>query len=459
MLGTLGASMFITGVVGAIMNTEKACLKRSIRRYLSATKLSPGVKMTLCKRQNRSYRTEFTLPYGYTIEEFKSHLKGLEQATASHIRFRHLFGSTCELTFGFHPFYEKMNFTDELPMEPLAIPLYTPFGLRTLDFKDETCCHLLCGGATRMGKSAFLRYVATHLILSTEGNVDIIFIDHKVSDLYMFRDIPQIRIAETSGEARAYLKDVLSEINRRKNLLKNCRDAVDLREYRSKYTDDKVNPMFVIIDEYGRFADDKVIQEIVTEIAETAGYVDVHLIISSQRPDAKDVLKPRIKANIVTRMSFATFDEVNSKIILDIPDAAHIGKIQGRAILVDGHPELVQVPYMSPSQVQVLLNKYRRDDYDEARQIDYPIPETFPGNGERPDRSTSLSGSSQTSSYSEPDFEAPVERRLRASDSAGERSSIPIHAESGDHSSSVEQNRTFSWFSGYLPSFEETEDF
>lgn len=458
MLSTIGAAMLAASIVGIATNTEKAHLKRAIRRYLESTKLSPGVKMIACKRQNRSYAVQFTLPYGFTIDKFREHVRGLEQATASHIRFRHLFGATCELTFGFHPFYEKMNYVDTLPRESLAVPLYSPFGLRLLDFRDETCCHLLCGGATRMGKSAFLRLVTTHLMLATEGKIDITFIDHKITDLYMFRNIPQIKIAETSGEARAYLKDVLGEIERRKRLLKSRSDVVDLQEFREKYPDEPVNPMFVIIDEYGRFSDDDIIQKAVTEIAETAGYVDIHLIISSQRPDAKDVLKPRIKANILTRMSFATFDEVNSKIILDLPDAAHIGKIQGRAVLVDGFPEIVQVPYISPKQAVALLSPYRGDRHEQARSIDYPISETLSSAIERSDSGSGLSGSLATDSDCEPYHETVGAGRICSSDTADERSSVPVYAESGDHPPSVEQDTPFPWISGHLHSLEDAED-
>lgn len=459
MLSTVGALMVATSIFGLTATSRKARLKRSIRRYLEATKLSPHVKLRKCRQRGNCFVTEFTLPYGLRIEKFQEHVSGLEQATASKIRFRHLFGSTCELTFGFYPFHERMNYSDRLPKDGLAIPLYTPFGLKTLDFRDETCCHLLCGGATRMGKSAFLRYITTHLIDATGGEVDITFIDHKITDLYMFLDLPQVKIAETSSEARVYLKDVLAEITRRKNLLKSRRNVVDLNEFRKKYPNESVKPMFVIIDEYGRFSDDSVIQDAVTEIAETAGYVDIHLIISSQRPDAKDVLKPRIKANIVTRISFATYDEVNSKIILDIPDAAHIGKIQGRAILVDGFPELVQVPYLSPSQALQILKPYRSGVHDETRPDDIEVPEALSSAVERSDCSASLSGSRASVCDDESNHEASNARRVRTADSTNKEPTIPIHAESGDYTSSIEQNRAFPWLSGHILDDEEAENF
>src|SRR5690606_10197797 len=117
MLFTVGALMTATSIFGLTATSRKARLKRSIRRYLEATKLSPHVKLRKCRQRGNCFITEFTLPYGLRIEKFQEHISGLEQATASKIRFRHLFGSTCELTFGFYPFHERMNYSDRLPKD------------------------------------------------------------------------------------------------------------------------------------------------------------------------------------------------------------------------------------------------------------------------------------------------------------------------------------------------------
>jgi len=377
-LSALGTAMITASVVGLVWNRPSAILKRQLQSYLFASKLD-DTKIRRIYRRDNSMIAEIVLPLGLTVEKFKQHISGIEQATDSHVRLRHLYGSTVELAFGFAPFYPEMKYTDKLKTEGLKVPLFTPFGIKNLDFRDETNCHLLVGGATRMGKSAFLRFLATHLIDANDGRIEIFFIDHKITDLYPFKNIPNVHMIETNSEARVAIRKVQNEIARRKELLKRRGNVVDIAEYRKRYPDESIDPIFVIIDEYGRFSDDEVIQEIVTEIAETAGYVDVHLIIASQRPDAKDVLKPRIKANIVTRMSFATSDETNSKIILDLPDAAHIGRIQGRAILYDGFPELVQVPYMSPEQATAILDKYRRTDYESERPTLIETAEALPG--------------------------------------------------------------------------------
>jgi hypothetical protein len=377
---TVGAAMMAGSVFGAKRLTPTAVIKRSANAYFENMKCFEGVNLKNVRRDGESVVAEVSLPYGITDEDLTAHKKELEQATATHVRFKQLYGATFEIQFGIAPFSSSMNYTDQLPKEGLSIPLFTPFGLKMLDFWDETCCHLLVGGATRMGKSVFLRLLATHLIDVTNGNIEIIFIDNKITDLYPFKNLPQVKTAETGGEARVFLADVQNQVAERKALLKSKGDCVDLKELRERYPDEKVNPLFVIVDEYGRFADDDVIQEMVTEIAETAGYVDIHLVIASQRPDAKDVLAPRTKANMLSRICFATADETNSKIILDLPDAAHIGRIKGRAIILDGFPETVQVPYMSAEQSVAILNKYRKSgNQDDAEgSEDRETSETLP---------------------------------------------------------------------------------
>jgi len=380
MLTLAGAALVAASGVGLIQNRPKAIIRKQLVRYFRSCKL-PEVSVRRITRHGATYAVRITLPYGVTVEKFQSHLPGMEQAVAAPIKLKHVFGATCELTLGYAPFFEKVSYTDRLPRNGLTVPLMTPFGTRFLDFSDETCCHLLTGGATRMGKSALIRLIATHLTLSLDGNLQIKMINNKVTDLYMFRGVPHIEVAETDREALAVLEQALDEAKRRKSLLKSKKNVVDAKQFRQRYPDEKMEPVFIIIDEYGRFADNKAIQNAVTELAETAGYLDIHLIISSQRPDAKDVLKPRIKANILTRIAFSTTDETNSMIILDSPEAAHLGKIQGRAYLLDGFLEKVQVPYMSPEQVVTLLEPYRKEEGtedDAPRSEDIEAPEALP---------------------------------------------------------------------------------
>lgn len=365
--------MIATSLVGIHRNMPNTRLKIIMRNYLQANKLE-GVQIRDLRREGISlFRMTLVLPYNITAAELQKHVPGIEQATYSYVRFIYGGGPSVELEFGYSDFKRNMPFK-MMKLEDLTIPLYTPFGSKILDFKDESNCHVLIGGATRMGKTALIRLVTTLLLHTTRGNISIKMLDNKINDLYMFRNIPQIEIGETQAEAMHILTDAVQEMESRKRTLRQYDDCIDVRELRQKYPDAQMPPMFIIIDEYGRYCENDTVQEAVERLVETAGYLDIHMIVASQRPDAQTVLKPRIKANLTTRICFSTTDEMNSKIVLDLPDAAKLGKVQGRAVLLDGFPEVVQVPYLSTAAATDLLKPFVKDvkihDDRKGRTID-----------------------------------------------------------------------------------------
>jgi S-DNA-T family DNA segregation ATPase FtsK/SpoIIIE len=320
--------------------------KRILTRYFQAVDLE-GVRIY---KVRRNY-VKVLVPLGITEKEFNKRLEGLDLAMQVPVLVRHDKGRMFTIQVADAPLADNIMYDEMMETGRLAVPLHTPFGTIFLDFEDEICAHLLIGGATRMGKTVLLRLITTHVLLRTHGKVKVFFLDNKITDLVMFRDIPQIEIGETKEDAIEMLDKVLMVVGERKDQIKASR-SVDGRH---------LEPMFVIIDEYGRFADDNVIQQKVTEIAETAGYLNVHLIIATQRPDATSAIKPRIKANLLTRFAFTTADEMNSQVILGLPDAAHLDRIQGRAVFMDGFPHTVQVPYISADFAKEVLKPYVRE--------------------------------------------------------------------------------------------------
>jgi DNA segregation ATPase FtsK/SpoIIIE-like protein len=146
-------------------------------------------------------------------------------------------------------------------------------------------------------------------------------------------------------------------------------DAKSVRRiYPEKYH--LFQPIFLVVDEYARFAESREVQAAVTELVETAGFVNVHVILASQRPDASTVLRPRIRANLLCRMAFTTADRKNSEVILDREGAEKLGKIPGRGILNDGDAEVVQVPFIDSPDCNDLLRPYDKEliNYEQAAE-------------------------------------------------------------------------------------------
>lgn len=280
---------------------------------------------------------------------------------------------------------------------------------------------VLGGGATRMGKTSLVHLVIVHSLLSTKGEIDITVCSPKIADFHMFRNVPQIKIAETPEETADAMEHVVSEMELRKEILKGYGDVKDIHSLREKHKEATLNPVLVIVDEFGAYSNTKHdshckrVHEYATEIACRAGYVDIHLIAFSQRTDVTQVFPPQVKNNMLCKIAFTTADENNSRLIIGTPDAAHLGAIKGRAILIDGLPELVQVPYLSEEDIITLMEPYvRSEQHDEPRQADDSVPSALPNFVSGAVGEIDLPGSSEAESDDKPNRKTPSKGRTPA---------------------------------------------
>ena len=249
----------------------------------------------------------------------------------------------------------------------LQIALPNTFGTSIIDFEDGASCHMLNGGTTRMGKTSLLLYLATVLYLQNPNQIHLYITSTKIKDYYPFINIPNVHLSKSEPHLLHTLLQLKAIYLERDHVLNSppLRTATDAKSAIKQYPAyaHHFQPIFLIIDEYARFSESKEIQSALMELVETAGYVNIHIILSTQRPDARTVLSPRIKANLLLRLCFTTADQNNSIVILDQPGAESLGRIQGRALLLDSHLTTVQVPYLSPEESDHLLNPYRKEDY------------------------------------------------------------------------------------------------
>jgi hypothetical protein len=288
-----------------------------------------------------------------------------QQLKATDVKLGKLSGKKVIILFGLNklddvPFNNKYIHPDTLKIE-----LPSSYGSSILDFSDGASCHLLNGGAPRMGKTMFLLYVATLLYIQTNQQIELHITSPKAKDFYPLFNLPNITISKDEIEFESTLDNLITEYKIRNELLyspqfKKATDAKSIKEhYPDKYY--LFKPIFLIIDEYARFSDNRPIQKKVAELVQTAGYVNVHIIIATQRPDARNTLPANVKMGLMARICFKTADKNNSIVILDEEGAELLPNTKGRAILKDGDLNTVQVPHMTYDKCEQLLNPYRKE--------------------------------------------------------------------------------------------------
>jgi S-DNA-T family DNA segregation ATPase FtsK/SpoIIIE len=303
------------------------------------------------------YTASVHLPVNISPSEFRKYKEVFEMVTKSEVEME-FEGPVCHMSFYQMPLHKVMNFNEkilhELSKRDLSVVVgFSRRGMEVIEFGGEAGAHVLVAGATEMGKSILLRVIVTSLLWKYGRNINMVLINHKINDNWPFMNIPNVEIEESAQGAILALEDAIKTIAVRKRQLVD-KGYIDAKEWNANEPE-KMNPYFIVIDEAARFSDNKSFEKLVVEIAETGRFVEMHLIIATQRPDGRDVISPRIKDNCLTKIAFRTGTKGGSETILGDPAACNLPLIPGRAILYVNKFRTIQVPFMSKEQCLELI--------------------------------------------------------------------------------------------------------
>lgn len=279
---------------------------------------------------------------------------------------------------------------------PLEVPLGKDIAGNLAIANLAKMPHLLIAGATGSGKSVGINVIITSLLMRAKPHeVKLMLIDPKMVELNVYEGIPHLLtpvVTKPKKAARA-LHNVVEEMEKRYELfaMSGTRNLDSYNEHlkmMKESGEENVPPQLpyivVVVDELADLmvVAAKEVEDSIIRLAQMARAAGIHMILATQRPSV-DVITGLIKANVPSRIAFATSSGTDSRTILDANGAE---KLLGRGDMLflpmgSNQPRRVQGAYVSDHEIQSITDFVR--DQQEPNYVEEMIPTEEPkvGNG------------------------------------------------------------------------------
>lgn len=258
---------------------------------------------------------------------------------------------------------DLLPFPDTLPADKDKIYLGESLeGVVTWDYRSIP--HILIGGSTGSGKTMLAKVILTQLL--ADERCMVFLIDMKGGTDYADLDFSNGgKIISEPEEAAKLLQDTVEELEARKKAFASVTHngqpvaCPDLDTYNRLNPDKPVARIFLAVDELAELTDttgmtkeDKArsaeMVAALSKIARLGRAFGIHLILSTQRPDA-NVVPGQIKNNVSFRVCGKTADTVLSTIILDNGNATEIPR-ENHGLFLTHDGTLFRGYYLEPNQ-------------------------------------------------------------------------------------------------------------
>ena len=248
--------------------------------------------------------------------------------------------------------------------------------------------HVLVAGATGSGKSVCINTLIMSILFKVPPqDVRMIMVDPKVVELSVYNGIPHLLLPVVTEPKKAAgaLNWAVSEMVRRYNVFKECGANIRNIKGYNRYVEEMAKSakenagngaveervsseetpklehmpyLLIIVDELAdlMMVSPGEVEQAICRIAQLGRAAGLHLVVATQRPSV-NVITGLIKANMPSRIAFATTSGVDSRTILDMNGAERLLGKGDMLYYPQGYtkPDRVQGTYVPDEDVSAVV--------------------------------------------------------------------------------------------------------